>query len=190
MHTLFYNFQIESRSGESSPGGASQQLLGAQVSRGFFSGLGLPPLLGRGFRPGDAATDHDRVAVLSYGFWRREFAADPQVIGKTIVLSREQYTVIGVAGAHFDESLAMRGIEIWTPLALSETAMLRSNDMAIFGRLKPSISLAQANREMQLAAQHLADEYPELYRGWSASATRTRETPRGTAPIAGGASPG
>ena len=113
MRNLFFSFRMR---------GESHQLLGAQVSRGFFSGLGLPPKFGREFRPGEEHADHDHVAIISYGLWQREFGGDRQAIGTSVNLNGESYTLIGVAPPNFDESLAMRGVEVWTPLVFDQTA--------------------------------------------------------------------
>jgi len=161
MRNLFFNFHAAE----------SRQLLGSQVSRGFFSALGLQPLLGREFRPGEEQSDHNRVALVSYGVWQRDFGADPHAVGTTLNLNGDPYTLIGVAPPNFDESLAMRGVEVWTPLAFDQTASLRSNNMAVIGRLKPSVTIEEANREMQVIAQRLESEFPDLYQGWSASVT-------------------
>jgi predicted permease len=168
MRNVFFNF----RSGPGSLGSVeSRQLLGAQVSRGFFSGLGLQPMLGREFRPGEEQSDHNHVVVASYGFWQREFGADSHALGSSLSLNGESYTLIGVAPPNFDESLAIRGVEVWTPLYFDQTASLRSNNMAVIGRLKPSVTIEAANREMQVIAKRLEAEFPDLYRSWSASVT-------------------
>jgi predicted permease len=162
VRNLFFNFRSRAK---------SQQLLGGQVSRGFFSALGMPPILGREFRAGEEQWDHNHVVVAGYSFWQREFGADPHAIGSSLSLNGESYRLIGVAAADFDESLAMRGVEVWTPLVLDETASLRSNNMAVIGRLKPSVSVQQANLEMQVVARRLEAAFPDLNRRWSASVT-------------------
>ena len=158
MRNLFLSFRN---------GAESRQLLGGQLSRGFFSALGLPPLLGREFLPGEERWDHGHVAVLSYKLWRSEFSSDPHALGRTITLNQETYTVIGVARPNFDESLAMRGVDIWTPLSI-DSSNLRSSNMAVFGVLKPFVGIQAANREVRIIAAQLASEYPEVNRGWSA----------------------
>lgn len=163
MRNLFLSFR---------DGGESRQLLGGQLSRGFFAALGLPPLIGREFLPGEQRWDHDHVALLSYKLWRDAFSADPRALGRVIDLNGEAYTVIGVARPNFDESLAMRGVDIWTPLSLDNAAALRSNNMAVFGFLKPGVRIADADREMRGIAAQLAAEYPDLDRGWSAGVSR------------------
>ncbi len=152
-------------------GPESHQLLGGQVTRGFFSELGLPPAIGREFLPGEQRSDHDHVAVLSYLLWRRDFAGDRRALGKSIDLNGESYTVIGVAQPNFDESLAFRGVDIWTPLDLDHAPASSPNNMGVIGRLRPSVTIEQANQEMQIIARRLELAYPAVNRGWSASVT-------------------
>ena len=166
MRNLFFNYRGR---------GESHQLLGAQVSRGFFSALGLSPRAGREFLPGEESSDQNHVAVLSYGLWQHEFGGDASVIGTTIQLNGESYTVVGVASPNFDESLAFKGIDLWTPLSFSDNAGMRSSTMAVIGRLKPRVSIADANREMQVVARRLESEFPEIDRGWSATVTPLEE---------------
>jgi putative ABC transport system permease protein len=168
MRNLFVSFRSGSRS---QGGGETQQLLAGQVSRGFFTALGLSPNIGREFLPGDETSDHDRVAVVSYKLWRREFGADRHALGASLILNGESYTLIGVAPPNFDESLALRGVEIWTPLSLQQSASLRSNNMGVIGRLKPSVTVEEANREMHVIAERLESEFPDVNRGWSARVT-------------------
>ena len=101
VHYLFFSYRGR---------GEAHQLLGAEVSRGFFSVLGLQPALGREFLPGEESSDQHHVAVLSYGLWRSEFAGDAGALGTAIHMNGESYTVIGVAPPNFDESLALKGI--------------------------------------------------------------------------------
>lgn len=165
MHTLFLSF----RNGDD-----SRQLLGGQLSRGFFSAFGVPPLMGREFLPGEQRWDHDRVAVLSYKLWQSAFSSDPHALGRTFSLNGESYTVIGVARPNFDETLAMRGVDIWTPLSLDNAAAARAN-MAVFGVLKPGVTVAAADREMRGIAAQLESEYPDVDRGWSAGVSRLED---------------
>jgi putative ABC transport system permease protein len=166
MRDLFVTFR---------KGAESRQLLAGQLTRGFFSALGVAPIIGREFLPGEQSSDHDHVAVLSNKLWQREFGANLQVVGKAFSLNGESFTVIGVAAPNFDESLALRGVEIWTPLALNDAARLRSNNLAVFGSLKPSVTIEAANRDMQAIAGQLASEFPDVDRGWSTSVTRLED---------------
>ncbi|MGA2215664.1 MAG: ABC transporter permease [Bryobacteraceae bacterium] len=162
MRNLFFNFR--------GPGEA-RQLLGAEVSRGFFSALGLRPVLGREFLPDEEASDHNHVAVLSYGLWQQEFAGDARALGAAVQMNGQPYTVIGVAAPDFDESLALHGIDVWTPLYFDRSSQMRSNVLAVFGRLKREATIEDANREMQLVAKRLESEFPDIDRGWSALVT-------------------
>jgi putative ABC transport system permease protein len=151
--------------------GESHQLLGAEVSRGFFSALGLRPVLGREFLPGEESSDHHHVAVLSYGLWRREFAGDSGTLGAAIHMNGESYTVIGVAPPNFNESLALKRIDVWTPLYFDQNSALRSNTMFVIGRLRPPVTLQEAGHQMQTLAKRLESEFPDVDRGWSAMVT-------------------
>lgn len=162
MRNLFFNFRGP---------GEPRQLLGAEVSRGFFSALGLQPVLGREFLPDEEASDHDHVAVLSYGLWQQEFAGDARALGAAVQMNGQTYTVIGVAAPDFDESLALHGIDVWTPLYFDGSSQMRSNVLAVIGRLKREATIEDANREMQLVAKRLESEFPDIDRGWSALVT-------------------
>jgi predicted permease len=153
----------------------SHQLLGAEVSRGFFSALGLQPVLGREFLPDEESSDQNHVAVLSYGLWRREFAGDAHALGTAIQMNGKSYTVIGVAAPNFDQSLALKGIDVWTPLYFDRDSSLRSNTMAVFGRLRPQVTIQEADHEMQMVARRLESEFPDIDRGWSAMVTRLQD---------------
>jgi len=162
MRNLFFSFRGT---------GESHQLLGAEVSRGFFSVLGLPPVLGREFLPGEESADQNHVVVLSYGLWRREFAGDARALGSAVHMNGQSYTVIGVAAPNFDESLALKGIDVWTPLYFDSNSLMRSNTLAVFGRLRPGVTIQATDREMQSVAKRLESEFPDINRGWSAMVT-------------------
>jgi predicted permease len=124
--------------------------------------LGIPPLLGRFFRPEEDAIGRDRVAVLSYGLWQRSFSGEPQVIGRRITLDGESYEVIGVmpSGFRFAPFWATRAA-LWAPLALAERATSRAgNSLRVFARLKPGVSLAAAQAELATITGRLEKEFP------------------------------
>jgi putative ABC transport system permease protein len=150
-------------SGDSSP----ELVLGAVVTAGLFRALGTQPLLGRVFRDDDDRLDAPKVAVIGEALWRRRFAADPNVIGKTIRLGGEPHAVVGVieSGTEPPSQYVRRLGEIWTPLGASYTLKQwnergRHNWMVI-ARLKPGVTRAQADAEMHSIGQALAREYPE-----------------------------
>ena len=158
VHYLYFNYRAREE---------SHQLLGAEVSRGFFSALGLQPVLGREFLPGEEASDHNRVAILSYGLWRREFAGDARALGAAVHMNGASYTVIGVAPANFNESLALKGIDVWTPLYFDRNSVMRSNTMGVIGRLRPAVTIQAADREMRMVSKRLESQFPDIDRGWS-----------------------
>jgi len=131
------------------------------VTANFFSVLGVAPAHGRNFLPEEDQSGRNHVAILSDGLWRRRFGADPNLIGRQIQLSGESYTVVGVAPPGFQLT---QGTELWAPLTLN----LNSNwhNLSVIGRLKPGVSLAQAQAAMDTIARQLEQQYPELNAGW------------------------
>lgn len=134
--------------------GDPQQLWGTRISTNALPAVGVNPMLGRGFLPEEEARGSERVALISYGFWQRQFAGDWNVIGKSITLNASPHTIVGVLPGHFkalNPVDVQRGQErdVWVPLRLdSEIAPRGLHFLTIFGRLKPAVSLAQANASM------------------------------------------
>ncbi len=145
--------------------GAAEQVRGAVVSDRFFPMLGTATL-GRALGPADA---HDKVVVLGHGLWTRRFAADTGVIGRTVRLSGESYTVVGVMGPEFQFPSGQ--FDLWVPLegALASTpAQLANRSLRIFralGRLAPGVTLAQAQGQTSAIAARLAREHPATNEG-------------------------
>ncbi len=147
--------------------GPPELLLGAVVTAGLFRALGTRPLLGRVFRDDDDRLDAGKVAIIGEGLWRRRFAGDPGIVGKTIRLGEEKHTVIGViaAGTEPPSQYVMKLGEVWTPLGAKYTPKRwnergRHNWMVI-ARLKAGVTRARADAEMRSIGQALAREYPE-----------------------------
>lgn len=137
----------------------AERIGGARVSESYFSLFGIAPALGQFFLSTDDQPGGGRVAVISYGMWQRRFGADPKLIGKTLTLNGEAYTVIGVAPPSF--TFPGRS-EVWTPALLTEDKTQRgSNYLKVIGRLKDGVSLEQAQAQMNQIASALAQQYPE-----------------------------
>lgn len=138
---------------------------------GFFGTLGTAPELGREFLAGEDQTGHDREVVLSHGLWARRYGTDPGIVGRTIRLNREDYTVVGVMGADF----RLMGFtpQLWTPLTLTAADAApearRTRYMVVFARLAPGVTLAQANAEAKRLASRAAADYPQVDGRWGAS---------------------
>src|SRR5215210_5363797 len=144
--------------------GDPERIYGAQVGDGFFEVMGAKPILGRVFTPEEQIDGKDYVAVLSHALWQKRFAGDPNIIDRTITLSARPYTVIGVMGA--DLHSLPRGLlpapaEFYRPIAEPPDEKERaSRHLRAIARLKPGVTLAQAQAEMNLIARQLQAEHP------------------------------
>ena len=146
----------------------TEVLTEAAVSANFFGVLGANPQLGRTFAAGEDHAGQDHVVLLSHGLWERRFNSDASIVGKSIRLNREPFTVIGVMPASFQ--LLGFTSQLWTPLTLSEAdqseSARKARNLYVFGRLKPGVSLEQARAEMVTAGQRAAASFPETEKGW------------------------
>jgi predicted permease len=140
---------------------------GAAVSSEFFSVLRSNASQGRTFLPEEEQPGRNQVVVLSHGLWQRAFGANPNLIGQTLTLNSHSFTVIGImpAGFRFPQEA-----ELWVPLAWDDTErQTRSiHDYGVIARLKPNVSLAQAQAEMSAISSRLEQQYPEDNKGWGA----------------------
>ena len=132
-----------------------------QVTGGFFSTLGVQPHLGRFITSDDDKNGAPYVVVLGHSLWQKEFGADGQILGKSIPLSGNMYTVIGVMPATF--ATPTINTEAWTPVHVSNP--LAANFRGVhflrsYGRLAPGVSIEQARAEMQVIDHNLAAQYP------------------------------
>jgi putative ABC transport system permease protein len=149
-------------------GGEPERVAALGVTANLFTALGVAPALGRNFLPEEEQAGRNRVAILSDGLWQRRFGADPGLIGCRIQLSGESYTVVGVMPPRFQLT---PGTEVWTPLVLDPAVAPwradRSNhNLHVIGRLKPGVSLAQAQAAMDTLARQLEQQYPKSNAGW------------------------
>jgi putative ABC transport system permease protein len=144
--------------------GEPERVPGAQVGDGFFAVMHAPPLLGRVFTAEEQEDGKDLVVVLGYGLWQRRFAGDPNIVGQTIKLSARNYTVIGVMPADFQSlpvGLLNWPAEFYRPVAEQPAEKDRaSRHLRAIARLKPGVTLEQAQTEMNLIARQLAQEHP------------------------------
>ena len=133
---------------------------GARVGADYFAMLGVRPAMGRGFREEEAAPGREHVVILSDALWRRRFGADPSVVGTDIRLDGAPHTVIGVMPASM--TYALFGEELWVPTAFTpeRLAMHDEHFLRVLGRLKPGVTLAQAEAEMRTLGRWLETTYP------------------------------
>jgi putative ABC transport system permease protein len=173
----FWDFQRQSRSFESmaifDSGGRGynlsatgtkaepEQVSGLRVSAGFFPVLGVKPFLGRTFLPEEEIAGRDHEVVLSYGLWERRYAGDPALVGKTIKVDGEDFTVVGVMPREFQWQFWSNPRQLWVPVGYTKTDYGRDeNSFILIARLKPGVTAAQADAEMKTIAGHLAQQYP------------------------------
>ncbi len=147
--------------------GEGERLSGYMISAGFFDTLGVVPVRGRTFRADDDQLGAAPVVVLSGGFWKRKFGAAPDIIGKPITLNGTAYTIVGVVPDSFSFYGNMR--DVYTPIGQWRDPSFRDRRISVsaraFGRLKPGVTLAQAQAEMDEIARNLAVAYPEADAG-------------------------
>ena len=156
-------------------GGSTPRLvMGQLASANYFSTLGVTPAIGRGFLPEeDTAAGASPVAVVSYRFWRQEYASDPAVLSRSVNLDGRPYRIVGVAPEGFEGLNTLTATEIWVPMALypqlyAAPAYVPQRRFLLFnvvGRLKPGVSLPQAQTAMQTITQDLEHEYPKDNQG-------------------------
>ena len=141
-----------------------ERLDGQRVSAGYFRVLGIAPALGRDFRPDDDRLEGPAVVILSDALWRSRFAADRGIVGREITLDGVKHTVIGVAPAALENVLAPEA-RIWAPLQYDMSqGRAWGHHLATVGRLAPSVSVAQASRELQgIGRQVIAELQPATY---------------------------
>ena len=146
----------------------SETLNSAAVTLTYFGLLGVTPELGRTFQPGDDKIGQEQVVVLSHQLWEQRFGSNPQIVGSTVRLDRETYTVIGVMPAKFN----LMGYipQLWTPLVLTAAdelpAARKDRNLHVFARLKPGATVQQAQAEVVTLARRAEEGFPEIEKGW------------------------
>ncbi len=161
-----YNGQnfILSGAGAAGSAGEAERVNGRQVTSGLFATLGKQPVLGRSFGAEEEKAGAAGVALLGEGFWERRFGRDRNVVGRTLVLSGDSFTVIGVMPKTMHSS--WRNTEIFTPLLRLEDRLGGENNRGnhpgiyVIGRMKPGRSVEQARAEVKTIAAQLAERYP------------------------------
>jgi predicted permease len=143
--------------------GEAVRLRGYMISAGFFSTLGIHPILGRTFNAADDRIGAAPVAILSGGLWKRRFGSSPSILGRSVDLNGTNYTVIGILPSDFTFYGVQR--DVFTPIGQWDDPSFldRRVDMSAhaIGRLKPGVTLAQASADMDTVARNLAAAYPE-----------------------------
>ena len=141
-------------------GDAPEQLRAGQVSADFFRLFGARTLHGRTFTEDEDRPNAGKVAVLGHGLWIRRFGGDAGVLGRSIALGGEPYTIIGVLASGFDVEGFGSNPELWTPFQIDPNTSDQGHYFAVAGRLKPGVTLDQAKARLQLSAQEYRSKYP------------------------------
>jgi putative ABC transport system permease protein len=156
--------------GQSGQAERAERVVGRIVSADYFALLGVAPRLGRSFAPEDGRAGAARLVLLSHRYWQRRFGGEPNVVGQSLSLSGEPATVVGVMPPDFREPL----IDLWTnprhivpDFATNSrddlTGMRRNPYLRVVARLKPGVTLPQAQAEMEAITAGMRREYPDLY---------------------------
>jgi putative ABC transport system permease protein len=133
-----------------------ERIHGIHVSEAYFRLFGAPIVLGRTFTPQEDSPNGGKVVVISYGLWQRKFGGNPNVIGSTLSLGNEPYTILGVVGPSFETDTEA---DIWLPFQIDPNSTNQGHYFSAAARLKSGITLTQANAQLKLA-------YDEFHRRW------------------------
>jgi putative ABC transport system permease protein len=139
----------------------AERLIGASTTAGFFGVFSTAPALGRVYTPLEDQPGREQVVVLSHRLWTRRFASDPNIVGRQIRLSGRSYEVLGVMPASFD--FTQESEELWVPIAWTpeRKATHDEHQFQVYGRLKASVTPAQAQAELGRIAQDLRIRFPK-----------------------------
>jgi len=172
QNTVFEDMSVYGASTMTLTGqGEPEQLQGARVGSGYFNVIGVAPIRGRAFLPEEYEPGKGQVVILGYSLWQRRFGADENIVGKTITLDGDIYQIIGVMGPgtyparptttgqiSFDEQAQ----QYWHPMSFTAgwAAVRTAHVFGVLGRLKPNVSLEQAQAEMNTIGARLEQQYP------------------------------
>ena len=156
----FYGVGDNMLSGKGEP----ERLSGVPVSQNFFQLLGVAPQIGRLFNADECKWNGPKAVLLGHGIWQQRFASDASIVGRSITLNNEPYTVAGVLPASFDfASVFAPGshFDLYFPFPLSPETNRWGNTMAIIGRLKRGVTVSRAQAEIKILAEQLNKAHPE-----------------------------
>ena len=158
-YDAFFDYEGFNLVGDAEP----ERLVGVGVARNFLEVLGVEPALGRNFVEAESIWNGRRAVLLTDGFWRRRYAADPAVVGRSITLNAEPTTVVGVLPASFDFASTFSPgtrIDLLLPFPISDETDRHGNTLVIIGRLAPGATVETAQAELDLIIRQLeeADE--------------------------------
>jgi putative ABC transport system permease protein len=167
--TVFQDINAWNGGGFSLTMGGHPEMVQAHIQTySFNTMMGLPFELGRDFLPEEGQVGHDHVVIFSHKFWESRYGSDRKIVGQSIRLNGEQYTVVGVLKPGLPDRLP--GNDIIIPLAFKPEQINHDfHFILVMGRLKPGVTLQQANAEMASVAKHIAEVYPISNKNWGVS---------------------
>ncbi len=147
------------------------------ASPALFAALSVRPAAGRLFFPEDNQPGRDHVVLISYGFWQSNFGGDAGVIGRPMTLDNESFTIVGVLPSSL-KSLGLGRFDVWAPVSVDPDQYLERfvRNRRVYARLKPGVSIREAQTEMDAIAQQLAVQYPKDNAGYGVSIASLQDT--------------
>jgi putative ABC transport system permease protein len=147
-------------------GGDAERVRGSRVTASLLSTLGLNVVAGRGLEPADENPGSARVALISDGFWQRRFGGSPDVVGREVVIDGVVHAIVGVLPAGIDFPMGFS--DLWLPFrTTAETPSRASRGLIAIGRLRPGVSMEQAQADIEAIAARLEAAHPDTNRGWT-----------------------
>jgi putative ABC transport system permease protein len=155
--------------------GEPERVFAPSATANFFSVLGVEPAIGRTFQPGEDKPGAPRVTVLTYGMWQRRFGGDPAILGQSLTINGDPYTVVGVLPASFQ--FAMRNADLWRPYQPTDAQLTRRflHGTNLIGRLKDGVTPEQAQTQLAVITKRIEQEYAQSHAGTGLKLVRLQE---------------
>jgi putative ABC transport system permease protein len=160
-----YRIQMFTLTGGRNP----EAILAGAVGAGFFEALRAKPVLGRVFLAEEDTPGRSRVVIVSNGFWKQRFGSAPDVIGRSLTLDGQAYTIVGVMPPEFSmKAWSVTARDLWVPIALNDArrAVRDDHNESVIARLKSGVDISQANAELTGITKRLELEFPQANTGW------------------------
>lgn len=154
-------------------GDEPERLAGRRVSPGYFRVFGTKPVYGRTFTADEDMNGGPLAAVIGYGFWTRRYHQSPNAVGRRLILQGQGYTIVGVMPKEFQTAT----VDVWMPAQLS-ASLMRIREARFYsgvGRMKPGVTVAQAQDDLARVQHQLGEQFPQTDRGWSAMVRDLKE---------------
>jgi len=155
--------------------GDPERITASMVTGNYFDTFGITPAIGRGLTLENEKSGQDQVTVLSHAFWQKRFAGDASIVGKTLTLDSRSYQILGVmpAGVSLPQTA-----DLWVPINFDgdpEMKWRKAHFLRPVGRMKPGVTLTQAQADTDMIAAHLEQQYPDSNTGWNLRLLSLRE---------------